>query len=450
MKKWLIEELGGFFSEFSFEQLPHDVVQKAKACLFNSLATTIGGYEIDLSKKAINLVKKIEKVDGVSTILVDGSKVSIFGAAFTNSVMSCSRAQNDTHIQTSTHIGEIVPHVCFAIGEERRINGREFITAMVAGYEVMARVGKGGTPFTIHRGFRSTSVFGTFGASAAAGKLIGLDEGKFISALGYAANFSSGLLECWHGGTTEYAFQSGVSAQNGITAALIAAEGGTAARTTLEGKNGFFRAFGGDQGKIQGVVDQLGERYEIHEVVFRKFPGDFFNQPVIETFLSLMEEHPVSGEEIETIRVRMDPSAANYPGVRNRGPFRSYLDALASCPFVIGALCVLGKIEFETYARFENQEILEICKKTEVEAEERRPPMSCLIEVHLKNGELLSRDLGLSPTSYKLPIEETVGFFQKVSTLLLGENKTKRVTERILCLEDEEDIAAIGNLLTKA
>lgn len=449
MKKWLIEELGSFFSEFSFEHLPHEVVQKAKACLFNSLASTIGGYDIDLSKKAINLVKKIEKVNGVSTVFVDGSKASIFGAAFANSVMSCSRAQNDTHIQTSTHIGEIVPHVCFAIGEERRVNGIEFITAMVAGYEVMARVGKGGTPFTIRRGFRNTSVFGTFGASAAVGKLIGLDEKKLISALGYAANFSSGLLEGWHGGTTEYAFQSGVSAQNGIMAALIAAEGGTVAKTTLEGKNGFFRAFGGDRSEIQGVADQLGERYEIHDVVFRKFPGDFFNQPVIETFLSIMEEYPVREGEIEKIRVRMDPSAANYPGVRNRGPFCTYLDALASCPFVVGALCVFGEIDFESYASFQDHRILEICKKTEVEAEEGRAPMSCFIEVYLKSGELLSRDLGLSLSSYELPIEETVGFFQRVSTSLLGENRTKRVTERILHLENEEDIAAISNLLIK-
>lgn len=75
MKKWLIEELGSYFSELSFEELPHEVVEKAKACLLNSLAATLGGYNIDLSKKAISLVKKIDRGNGVSTILIDGTKV---------------------------------------------------------------------------------------------------------------------------------------------------------------------------------------------------------------------------------------------------------------------------------------------------------------------------------------------------------------------------------------
>lgn len=447
MNKCLIEKLGSFFSQLSFEQLPHEVVQKAKACLLNSLAATIGAHDVDLSKKAIRLVKKAERPNGVCTVFGEGSKTSIFGAAFANSVMSCGIAQNDTHMKTSTHIGEIVPHVCFAIGEERKVNGMEFITAMAAGYEAMARVASAGAPHTIRRGFRNTSVYGTFGSVVAAGKLLGLNERELTNALGYAANFSSGLLECWHEGTTEYAFQSGVSAQNGIMAALIAAEGGTAAKTTLEGKNGFFRAFGGSRDQLHVVVDQLGEKYEIHDVVFRKFPGDFFNQPVIETFRSIMEDYPLREEEIDMIRVSLDPVAANYPGVSDQGPFCTYLDALASCPFVIGAICVLGEIDFAAYAQFANQRILEICKRTQVEGEEGRPPMSCFIELRLKTGEILSKDLGLSLGSYKLPIEETIGFFYKACASLIGEENTADAIERILNLEDEGNVSAIGNLL---
>jgi len=281
MKKVLIEQLGKYFSELSFEKLPQGVIEKAKACFLNSLAATIGGYEIDLSKKAINLAKRMNGGKGSATILVDGARVSSFYAAFANSSMSCSRTQNDTHFRTVAHIGEVVPLVCLAIGEEKKVKGRDFLAALVAGYEVMARIGKGGVPFTIHRGFRSTPVFGTFGACAAAAKLMGLNQEKFTNALGYAANFSSGLLECWRGGTPEYAFQAGVSSQNGIMAALIAEEGGTSAKTTLEGEKGFYNAFAGNQNGIHAVLDGLGEQYEILEIIFKKFPGELFNQPVI-------------------------------------------------------------------------------------------------------------------------------------------------------------------------
>jgi len=449
MKQWLIEELGDFFSTLSFDQLPHAVVQRAKACLLNSLAATIGGYDIELSKKAINLVKKSEKAKGVSTILVDGCKVSVSGAAFANSTMSCSRTQNDTHFQTVAHIGEVVPYVCLALGEERKVNGKEFIAALVAGYELMARVGKGGVPFTIRRGFRSTPVYGTFGASVAAGKLMGLNRDEIINALGYAANFSSGLLECWHEGTTEYAFQAGVCAQNGIMAALIAAEGGTAAKTTLEGRHGFYEAFAGSQEGTIEVLNGLGERFEINEVVFKKFPGELFNQPVIETFLSLMEEHQIAREEMKKILVRMDPVAANYPGVSNKGPFRTYLDALVSCPFVIGTLCTSGKIDFEDYSNFQDSRIIQVCEKIEVVEEAGRLPMSCCIEVQLTNGKHLSKDLGLSLDSYKLSLEEGLAFFQKISGSVLSKERTNDAIERMVSLEKEKDIAQIPNLLTK-
>jgi 2-methylcitrate dehydratase PrpD len=447
MKKWLIEELGSYFSELTFEQLPHEVVEKAKACLLNSLAATLGGYNIDLSKKAISLVKKIDRGNGVSTILIDGTKIGSLNAAFVNSVMSCSRTQNDTHYQTVSHIGEVVPYVCLAVGEERRVNGKDFITALVTGYEVMARVGKGGVPFTISRGFRSTPLFGVIGASAAAGKLLGLDEEEFINALGYAANFSSGLLECWHGGTLEYGFQAGVCSQNGIMASLIAAEGGTATKTTLEGKHGFYNAFAGGLDKIHDICEGLGERYEFLEVVFKKFPGELFNQPVMETFLPLLDEHPLREEEIEKIRVTMDPVAANYPGVRNKGPFQTYLDALISCPFVISTLCIYGKVTFESYARFQDPIIYKLCQKIEVEEGTGNPPMSCSIDVHLKSGEHFWKDLRLSIDSYKLPMSEIVRFFEETSTPLLGKKCAEQLIEKIQFLENDQDITEIGNLL---
>ena len=449
MEKYLIEQLGNFFFELSFEKLPRGVIEKAKACLFNSLAATIGGYDIDLSKKAINLVKRIDGGKGVSTILVDGAKVSSFNAAFANSTMSCSRTQNDTHFQTVAHIGEVVPHVCLAIGEEKKVNGRDFLTALVAGYEVMARVGRGGVPFTIHRGFRSTPVFGTFGACAAAAKLMGLSKEKYVNALGYAANFSSGLLECWHGGTPEYAFQAGVSSQNGMMAVLIAEEGGTSAKTTLEGEKGFYNAFAGSQKGIHAVLDGLGEKYEILEVIFKKFPGELFNQPALETFFALMKEHPLTEKQIEKIRVRMDPVAAKYPGVSNVGPFQTYLDALVSCPFVIGMLCVYEKIAFEKYADYKNRRILEICKKVEVEEEQGRPPMSCYMEIHLTNGKRISKDLGLSLNSYRWSLDETSAFFQEISSPLLGESNVMRLLEEIRYLEKVKDISKLGKLLSR-
>ncbi len=448
MKDALIGQLGRFLSRLSFEDLPPAVVERAKACLLNSLAATLGGYDIDLSKKAIAVAKKMGTGPGSCRILIDGARVSALASAFANSTMSCSRTQNDTHFETVAHVGEIVPPVCLAVGEEKKVSGKSFINAMVAGYEAMARVGKGGTPFTIRRGFRSTPVFGTFGASVAAGKLLGLNEEAITNALGYAANFSSGLLECWHGGTPEYGFQAGVSAQNGIMAALIAAEGGAATPTTLEGSKGFYGAYAGTQENIARVLDGLGKTYEMEEVVFKKFPGELFNQPVIETFLKMIQEHVFTAQEITKVRVKLDPVAANYPGVANRGPFHTYLDALVSCPFVIGTLAVHKQIGFESYSRFQDHRILNICEKVDVEQEERSS-MSCAIELHLSNGSRLSKDLGLSIASYRMSLDGATAFFKEVALPLLGAEKTAQAVGAVLSLESETNLGRMVDYLIK-
>jgi 2-methylcitrate dehydratase PrpD len=157
MNQCLIEELGSFFAKLSFEQLPQKVTEKAKACLLNSLAAAIGGYNIDLSKRASKLIKRIDKGDGISTILINGAKVSSLSASFANCVMSCSRAQNDTHFESVAHIGEVVPYVCLALGEEKRVSGKDFLTAFVTGYEVMAGLEREGSFHDSSR-FRSTPV----------------------------------------------------------------------------------------------------------------------------------------------------------------------------------------------------------------------------------------------------------------------------------------------------
>jgi len=113
---------------------------------------------------------------------------------------------------------------------------------MVAGYEVNGRVGRAIIPTHRERGFHPTGTCGTFGATAAAARLLGFDADKTANALGIAGSQAAGLYECHHDGTSTMIFHAGRAAQNGVEAALLVRAGMTGPATVLEGTKGFFRA----------------------------------------------------------------------------------------------------------------------------------------------------------------------------------------------------------------
>jgi 2-methylcitrate dehydratase PrpD len=184
----------------------------------------------------------------------------------------------------------------------------------VLGNEVQARIGLAMSPEHYNRGWHITSTCGAFGAAAAAGKLIGLDEKHLISALGTAATQAAGLCECL--GTPVKSVSVGNAARNGLWAALLAEQGLDGPSEPLAGVQGFFNALAGPTDL--SVMETLGDRWELMATSYKPYPCGFVIHPVLDCVVDWRKANPA--EEVTDVLVRGNPLMklrADRPGIES-------------------------------------------------------------------------------------------------------------------------------------
>ncbi len=257
MTESLSRQLARFVVGLTFEALPPEVVDKAKACTLHNLTAAFLGASTPRGQATLRLIKEEEARPDGATILVDGGRATRTGAAFVNSEFMHDTNQCDSY-RMLTHPGPCVVPAALATAELLNQGGREFITALVAGYEVQARIAKDFIPSTQARGFRSASVYGVFGPAVATGKLLGLTEDQMVNAIAFAATSACGTLETSRTGGHETFIHEPNAARNGVLAALLAREEFRCSETALEGDAGFYHAFtGNNTGKLSHVFRVL-------------------------------------------------------------------------------------------------------------------------------------------------------------------------------------------------
>jgi len=332
-------QLAKFVSELSYEDLPPPVVDKAKALILQGLVSGLAGSQWPGPRRTIRMLKQEETVArGGSTILVDGARVTKAAAALANSEQVSAAGKQDSYRMLVHPSSTILPGA-LAVIEEYKSTGKEFITAIVAAYEVMLRLSKDFVPAVAARGFHPGPIFGIFGGAVAAGKLMGLNEDQMNSAIAMCADMAGGNLEGgMHGGRGIH--QNGM-ARNAILAVLMAKNGVKGGETVLEGNAGFYHAYtGNNKGKLtysftrrkttsfDRITAGLGQEWEILNTLHRIFSTSGTTLGPIEVTARLCKDQDIKPEEVERVDVVVNwleqyhPSPA-FPGAERgveRGP----------------------------------------------------------------------------------------------------------------------------------
>jgi hypothetical protein len=211
---------------------------------------------------------------------------------------------------------------------------------VVAGYEVEAALTAEFIPRSNEQGFRSSPAYGPFGAAAAASRALGLSANQAAHAVGYAATFAGGTFEGGDG-TDIMVLQVSQAARSGLLAAYLAEQGARASDTSLEGPIGFYYAFTGGTDGLERLADHLGRRWEILEVTLKRYPTSMYNQPPIQTMLTLTERHDLRPERIESVLVEMNDFETTYPAAKftQASGYRRRTGS-GTTSFVVAAACV--------------------------------------------------------------------------------------------------------------
>jgi 2-methylcitrate dehydratase PrpD len=419
--------LARFIFNTSYKDLPNEVQNRAKNLLLDALGTAITARDLPWHRMAL---ESLTGSQGNSSIINYNQKVSAPDAAFVNATLSCSTAHEDMLFKF--HPGPVIIPTAIAIAEQENSSGTEVLTALVTGYDVIGRLYLGGPDIT--PGFRYSSVYGPFGAAATAGKLLNLDENQLVNTLGYATNFASGLLECLLAGTMEVNFHPGISARNGITSALLAKAGASAAEQSLEGKQGFYQTYTGTTEKTELAIPDIGKRYLIMEVMYKPYPACFWQQIPINLILRLVEQHHINAEDIVELIERLPHSVANSPGLDNAGPFKTNTQATLSAQFC-GAAALLGRPvhSYRLYNyEYNDSEIHALGQKIRVMGEENRKEVR--IEVTCRDGKKYSME-GIGE-EVLMPTDEHVRTkFKQNTSDIIGEDSANDIINLVSDLD---------------
>lgn len=403
-----LSSLAGFVAGMKLADLPVEVVCQARACLLYGLMVGVASTRANAPRIAAKAMDA--EYDGTpeiaqATRLLDGKRTLAGQAAFANAALMHARVQEDAH--PTGHVGVVVVPAALAVAERLRASGPALLAALIAGYEVALRIGRDHAADTSNRGFRTTPLYGVIGAAAAAARLMNLTPGQTQNALALAANNACGLREFVNAGTEEYVMHAGFAARNGITAAVCASAGAQAAPTTLEGPAGFLSSYGSPDKRYDSrLCDQLGEHFEFLRVTYKPYPTCQFHRSVVRGVLALRQR--VGDQELEHMRIRMNPFEANFIGVRYAGPYRTFAQTFMSAPFCAALAWARRAVTHEGMHAFDDAAIGAHVARIEVIADADVPRYEPRIDIQCAGGVAETWDETPDPDGYALTWDAAV------------------------------------------
>src|SRR5919197_5998328 len=219
----LSRELAQWVVGLRYEDLPPAVVDRAKGVTLHSLASVLLGAQTPAGQQAVQLITDEEAgVRHGATVMVHGTKVTKGGAAFANSEMVMAGGKLDS-FRMLTHPGTSIVPGTFVAAETAGASGRDFLTGLVAGYEVMERLAADFIPTVMARGFHAGPVFGIFGPAVAAAKIMHCTEVQVNSAIALCVNLAGGNLEGPRSGGP--ALRGGAAGCNAMLAGALGDQG---------------------------------------------------------------------------------------------------------------------------------------------------------------------------------------------------------------------------------
>lgn len=338
-----------------YEALPPALVDLIKQCVMDTLGVSIGAST--LAPEAAILDAYVADMGGKpeATILGFGNKAPAAWAAFVNGSLGHMLDYDD--MGESGHPGIVTIPVAFAVAEKMGgVDGRELITAIAAGMDVMTRISRAiDVPdWTMTEGWFATQLIGFAAGAATAGRLLKLDPEHMENALGIGFNQMSGTRQMAEGAATHMrSMQAGFSGQGAVLAAELARRGIIGSKDFVEGRYGFFRTYiRGCEPDWDGIVDGLGVKFPILEKHgFKVWPACAYTRTTNTSTLAIREQHGLKPEDIESITIVGGTGGTQQlcePLTAKRRPKVS-IDGKFSIPFTTAVMMAKGNVTLRDY-----------------------------------------------------------------------------------------------------
>ena len=426
------------------EQVPPAVRREAVRTLLNWAGVAVGGSRQGAPSHAVAALLPFSGPPQ-STLFGRKERFDPLNAALINGISSHVLDFDDTHLKTIIHPAGPVASALTAWAEVHPVSGADFMNALVIGCELECRIGNSVFPEHYAKGWHITGTTGVFGAAAAIGRLLKLDERHMTWAIGIAASQPVGLKVQF--GSDTKSLHPGRAAQNGMLSALLAQQGFTASEVAMEGFDGWGQAMSTRHDWSQ-ITDGLGTRYELALNTYKPFACGIVSHPAIDAAIQLRDANGIKPVTIRSIDLKVHPLVLNLMGKTDP---KAGLEGKFSIYHAVAVAMVTGKAGERAFtdAAVADPTVIGVRDKVTAVIDPAIKPDQVDMSVTLTDGKVLHKFIQHAVGSQENPMTDAQ-LDGKVSDLcdgILSADQTKRLID--LCrgawdLKDAGDIARAG------
>ena len=439
-QEYISEKIADLSVNLRYDDLPEEARVKAANLILDVLGSIIGSRQIESSRIAAEVALALGGPEE-SMVIGHNRRVAAANAAFANAIQGYAFDFADDHNQSNSHLSVATVPVCLALGEKLGASGKQVVEAVALGDEVVCRLGSAFLGKTYYQGFHPTSTCGTFGATVAAAKLLGLDWQQTVHSLGIAGSQVGGLMAWNTSGSYTKRLQAGHPAMVGIISAMMAERGFDGPPAIFEGEDGFLQAYSYQrQYDTSWITEGLGETWAFVKTSIKVYPCCRYSAGHLDACLDIATRYQPDPQEIDRVIIRSSDYTIKLLARPRKMDPQNVVDTQFSMPWQAAIALIDGKIDVDTFTeeniyRPDVRELMGLIEWVVDEEFERRYPehYSCAVTVTIGDGTEYTSEVENPKGDWRNPVTQEE-LEAKFTNLAAREIKDARTIERIVDL----------------
>jgi 2-methylcitrate dehydratase PrpD len=447
------QEIARWATSLSLDDVPGTVLEDAKLHVLDTLGCGLAAHAVGVAGEGRATMAE-QGGEPQATVIGLDHALPAANAAFANAMLCHGLDFDDTHSDSVSHISTVVAPTSLASGEALGSSGADVLAAIVAGNEIVCRVGMAASGEFHRRGFHPTAICGVFGGVAAVARLRGLDEPAATSALGIAGSFAGGLFAYLADGTPTKPMHPAWAAHGAHLAAGLALHGASGPQSVFEGKFGLYHAFlGAPEGGIDlaGQLADLGTRWETPRIAYKPYPVCHFMHGSLGAAAESVAGRTFRADEIADILVTVPEAGVSLvlePAEQKRMP-RSEYEGKFSLQYSVASLLVRGHVGVSDFTdeAIADPEVLAVAAKVRYETRDypsypQAFPGGAVVTG--ADGAVFEADFAHQKGGPENPLtpDEVRAKYRENASFVLSDDASARLEEAILTLETCDDVVA--------
>ncbi len=448
----------------TYGNLSDSVVAAAKKNILDTLGCMVAASTLSTDSQPVTDMVRQAGGIGEATVIGYPEKLPVWMAAFVNGISAHALDYDDIVTDTAVHPSMCTIPAAFALAEKTGgVSGKEFVTAIALGNDLICRLGYAikSKSEGMSLGFRPAPVLGVFGAAAAAGKILKLDQQQLVDALGIVFHQgAAGTMEAFlsPGDTKIRDYYGGFIGMNGVLAALFSQKGITGIKTCFEGTAGLFKVYYDNKYDRDYLVAGLGTKFDGVQISVKPWPANIMMHNYIYATLQLVGENSINADDIDQIIIHVSEPFMRFASDQSRTP-KSGNEARISLPFCVGVCAARKELKLASFAPDGLADVLSLNMAKKVVTavtdliSQKGFVQPAKVEIVNRGGERYIKqvDFSLGHPDNPLDFQYVASKFRDCASYAANptiRDKTEAIIEMISSIESVDDIRALSRLLS--